>query len=91
MNQFRFGCSQLALGRIQRRFASVHLRGRRKILALGIVHFLLGHDARLSLEDSVQSRVLKMERVVLRIVAFQFMIGAGDLVHRVLDLGLIFL
>jgi hypothetical protein len=91
VSKFRSGRRQLALGRFRRSFSSVDLRGGGEILALCIVQFLLRHDAGLSLEDPAQSRVLKMQRVVLRIVALQFVICAAHLVHRVLDLSLILL
>ena len=32
-----------------------------------------------------------MKGVVLRVIAFQFVVGAADLIHGVLDLGFIFL
>ena len=91
MSQLRLGRGELALGGIQGGLPRVHLRGRRQIFALGVIDFLLGHNAGLSFENSVQARVFQMQRLVLRLIARQFVVRAGDLIVGVLDLRLIFL
>jgi hypothetical protein len=69
VNQLGFGRAQLALSRFQGCLASVHLRRCGEILALSIIHFLLRHDSRLALKDSVQTGVLQVQRLILCFVA----------------------
>jgi hypothetical protein len=42
-----------ALGTLQVRFRTFHLRLRRQILALGVIHFLLSHQAGFGFRDAV--------------------------------------
>ena len=82
---------ELALRGFQSGLAGIHLRRRRQILALRVIHFLLRHDAGLALEDAIQARVLQVQRVVLRLIALQFVLRPADLVRRIFDFRLIFL
>ena len=74
VRQFRSGHGKLALRRFQSRLPGIHLRRRRQVLPLRIIHFLLRHNSGLALEHAIQPRVLQMQRVVLRLITLQFVL-----------------
>ena len=91
VSQFRLGHGQLALGRLQSRLAGIYLRRCRQILPLCVIHFLLRDNSGLALKDSIQTRILQVKRLVLRLIPVQLVLRAADLIHRILDFRLIFL
>jgi hypothetical protein len=62
---------------------------RRQVLALRVVHFLLGHQAGLGLRHGVQPVKLQMHDLVLGLRAAQVMLGVSDLVLHIGDGGFV--
>ena len=56
-----------------------------------VVHFLLRHDPRLALKDSIQTRVFQVQRLVLCLIPGEFVLRTDHLIHRILDVCLVFL
>ncbi len=65
------------------RFLDLGLGGQ--VLALSVVHFLLRHQAGLSLRHAVQPVVLEVQDGVLRLHAAERVLGVPLLIRRVLD------
>ncbi len=82
------GCEH-AFGGLQVRFRRFHLCGRRESLALGIVHFLLRHQAGLRLRNAVQPVELQLKHFLLGLHAVQFVLCVWDLGSGILDRGVV--
>ena len=72
-------------------FGGFHLRLRRQILALRIVHFLLRDQPGLGVRHGLQAVVLQVSNLVLRFHAVQLFAGVRHLFAHVLDGGLVLL
>ena len=71
--------------RLERRLGRFHLRLGRQVFALGVVHFLLRHQAGSLVGHAFQARVLQVIDVVLRLHAASFMLRVGHHLLLVLD------
>ena len=80
---------ELALGRLQIRFRSFHLRRRGQSLSLRIIHLLLRDQSRLRFSDAVQSIKLQLHNLVRGFYAAQFVFRVHDLIGRILDGGIV--
>ena len=67
----RLSLRKLALRGFDGRLLARHLRFYRQVLAVHVVHFLLRHQARLGLCDLIDSSVLEMCDVALRLHAVE--------------------
>ncbi len=79
-----FRSRQHAFGGLQIRLGSFHLRRHGKSPALGIVHFLLRHQARLGLRDAIEPVKLQLQHFLLGFHTVQLILGMRNLGRGVL-------